>query len=93
MIIAGILSFLFGVAQAFLLQKALKSILGMEYMRSVFFFLIKTVLYAAVAVVLVLFLKRYLFACAIGYVLGLPVAVTCFFACKTFQKGNKKKRG
>ena len=88
MILAGILSFLFGVWQAFLLKKALTSILGSDYMKAVMFFLIKMVFYAVAAVILVFWCRKYLVACAIGFGIGLPLMIMIYFVCKTLSVGG-----
>ena len=88
LILAGILSFFFGAAQAFLLKKALTYILGADYMKAALFFLIKTLLFALAAVALVLWLRTYLVACAIGFGAGLPAMIMIYFACKTFVSGG-----
>lgn len=93
MLLAGFLSFLFGAAQAFLLQKALSGILGTDFIKAMLFFLLKTVLYAAAAVLLVFCFRPYLFVCAIGFILGLPVMTACYFIYQTFCKEKKNSGG
>ena len=93
MLIAGFFSFLFGAAQAFLLQRALAGILGTDPMKAAVLFLLKIVLYAAAGVLLVFCLRPYLFACAIGFIVGLPVMTACSFIYQTFCKGKKSGGG
>ena len=98
MIFAGILSFIIGVIQALLLKKTLSDILSGNYEKAVLLFLAKTALYVIAAVFLIFCRKSYWIAAAIGYLLGLPVAVTAYFAYQTFRKqtssgeGSKRKR-
>ena len=80
-----LISAVFGFAEAFLLKKTLNSFTAGNYTAAVGFMTAKLLLYGAALPILVFLFSSHITECAIGYTVGLPVAVAVIFIYKTIK--------
>lgn len=83
--IGFLIAMVFGFAEAFLLKKMLNSFTAGSYTAAVGFMTAKLLLYGAALPILVLLFNSYITVCAIGYTVGLPIAVAVIFVCNTIK--------
>lgn len=89
MFIFGVIAFFFGIFQAFLLKRMLESFTSGKTTAAMFVFMTKLLLYSIVLALLVVFYFDKIICAAIGFTLGLPVAV-CLYSAYLKLKGGKK---
>lgn len=84
--LAGIIAFVFGILETFLLQKLLYSFTSGKYNKAVAFLMIKLISYAAAISLLVFLFSSQLIPAAIGFAIGFPVMTVIWFIFKNLRK-------
>ena len=86
--IGGSVAFIFGPVQALLLKNLLFSFTSGNYAKAAVMLFIKLITYAAAASLLVFVFDKHIISCAVGYTIGLPLAIAVWFACKKTARKN-----
>ena len=84
------IAFIFGIAEAVMLESALSSFTAGNYTRAGALVLIELLLYGAATALLVFVFPKSLYACLIGYAAGLPLAVVGWFIYYTVHTQRVK---
>lgn len=86
--LAGIIAFIFGIFEAFLLQRLLYSFTSGNYNKAALFLTVKLISYAAAISLLVFLFSSQLVSAAVGFTVGFPVVTVIWFIFKTLRKGD-----